>query len=155
MTTCVYHKKTKTIVSDSRNTDGANARWNMNKIEHLPNGWVFLGSGHCYTIRQCRSWAEKGFGEVDRPDFEYYLEDTDDRDFQCLAISPNGEVVRMIDGEMVWTDVLGDYFAIGSGASYAMGAMKAGVDPVFAVEIACEEDPNTDGPIISYTFEEA
>jgi hypothetical protein len=38
-------------------------------------------------------------------------------------------------------------FAIGSGADYAVGAMKAGADACRAVEIAIECDVNSGGPV--------
>jgi len=46
-----------------------------------------------------------------------------------------------------------DFFAIGSGAHSAMGAMLAGASPIEAVEIACKVDPHSELPVqvLKYT----
>ena len=154
MTTIVYDRRTKTVAADTQNTDDAGSKWRVKKIETLPDGSVFLGSGHLYTIAQCKHWAEAGFDEDARPDFTYYLEDTDDRGFSCVCISADGEQVILIDGEMGPIEVIDDFVAIGSGAAYALGAMEAGADVVRAVEIACLRDPSTSAPIHTYTIGE-
>ena len=151
MTTIAYDRRTKTVAADTQNTDESGAKWRVKKIETLPDGSVFLGSGHLYTIAQCKHWAELGFDEHERPDFSYYLEDTEDRGFSCLWISADGAKVILIDGEMGPTEVIDDFVAIGSGAAYALGAMEAGADVVRAVEIACERDPSTSAPIHTHT----
>ena len=152
MTTIAYHRATKTIAADTQNTDESGAKWRVKKIETLPDGSVFLGSGHLYTIAQCKHWAELEFDEHERPDFSYYLEDTEDRGFSCIWISADGEKVILIDGEMGPIEVIDDFVAIGSGAAYALGAMEAGADVVRAIEIACERDPSTSAPIHTHTF---
>jgi len=70
---------------------------------------------------------------------------------------PDGAVVEgllLIDGQIVHMDDAGeplildqDFFAIGSGANAALGALHAGATPVEAVEIACRVDPNSEPPI--------
>lgn len=154
MTTCLYDKRTKTVVADTRNTDNGGARWLCDKIEKLPDGSIFLGSGHLYTIGQCRVWAKNGWDERKRPDFTFYLEDTDERDFSCLHISKDGERVILVDAEMCPVEVINDFMAIGSGASYALGAMEAGATPLEAVQIACKHDGNSCLPLTTYTFKE-
>lgn len=154
MTTIAYHRATKTIAADTQNTDESGSKWRVKKIETLPDGSVFLGSGHLYTIAQCKHWAEANFAEEARPDFSYYLEDTDERGFSCLWISEDGDTVILLDGELGPTEVIDDFVAIGSGAAYALGAMEAGADVVRAVEIACERDPSTSAPIHTHTFED-
>lgn len=51
------------------------------------------------------------------------------------------------DGDGV-SDLEADYFALGSGASFAKGAMAMGADPVRAVEIAMQFDLYSGGPIV-------
>lgn len=153
LTTCVYSKLLKTAAADTQNTDGADQKWRVNKIERL-NGGVFLGSGHCRTIAQAKEWASALFAPEAEPDWTYYLEATDDRDFQCIYVEADGVTVWMIDGELTPMKVIDDYVAIGSGGAYALGAMDAGADPVRAVEIAAERDPSTSAPIHTFMFEE-
>lgn len=126
----------------------------MRKIELLPDGSIFLGSGHCYTIAQCKEWAIANFAEEARPDFTFFLEDEDERGFSCVWVSNTGTRIVLVDGEMQPTEVIDDFVAIGSGAAYALGAMEAGADVVQAIEIAALRDPNTSAPIHTYTFEE-
>lgn len=154
MTTIVYCLHTKTIAADSRNTDGAGAKWLVNKIEFLPDGSVFLGSGHLYTINQCKHWAKHGWKEEKRPDFTFFLEDTDDRDFACLHISKDGSEVVLIDGEMCPQPVINNFMAIGSGAAYALGALEAGASAEEAVKIACNHDGASCLPVRTHTFKE-
>jgi len=143
MTTCVYDYRRKVIAADRKNTDSAGAGWETRKIETLPNGWWFLGSGHCRSIALARAWAATLFDPDEEPDWEFILEDPDDRDMQCLVISPDGEIVYMINGELTPIRVYGDWFAIGSGAPYAIGALHADISAKDAVWIASEYDNNT------------
>lgn len=154
MTTIVYDKRCKTVAADSKNTDDSGAKWLCNKIEVLADGSVFLGSGHLCTIAQCKNWARHGFDEEYRPDFSFYLEDTAERGFSCLHISKDGKKVILIDGELNPLEVLDPYMGVGSGASYALGAMDAGASVVEAVEIACNRDGNSCLPIQTHTFKE-
>lgn len=154
MTTIVYDKRNKIIAADSRNTDNGGARWLVDKIEKLPDGSVFIGSGHLYTIGQCKHWAKQGFAEAKRPDFTFFLEDMEERDFSCLHISKDGETVTLIDAEMCIQPVINNFMAIGSGAAYALGALEAGASAVEAVEIACLHDGYSCLPVTTYKFKE-
>lgn len=154
MTSIVYDRRNKIIASDSKNTDESGAKWLCNKIEVLADGSVFLGSGHLCTIAQCRHWAKHSWKEEKRPDFSFYLEDVDERGFSCLHISKDGTKIVLIDGELHPIEVLDDYVGIGSGASYAIGAMDAGASAEEAIKIACDRDGNSCLPVQTYTFEE-
>lgn len=154
MTTIVYDKRNKVIAADSRNTDNGGARWLVDKIETLPDGSFVLGAGHLYTIAACKHWAKSGFAETKRPDFTFFLEDMEDRDFSVLHITKDGAVVTLIDGEMQPQLVTNDYMAIGSGAAYAIGALEAGASAIEAVEIACKHDGNSCLPVTTYSFKE-
>lgn len=152
MTTCVFSKPLRTIAADTQNTLNG-VKWRTRKIERLPDGRVFLGSGHSFTIAQARGWAMSNW--KDAPDWSYLDEDEDDRGFECLVISQDGKKVWHVDSaERFPNEVDGDHFAVGSGAAYALGALAAGADPVRAIEIAADHDPNTSAPIDSYTFGE-
>lgn len=144
MTTAVYSRRHKEIAADRKNTDSGGMAWEVNKIELLVDtGKYFLGSGHCRGIGLARAWASTNFDPQEEPDWEFVLEDEDERGMQCLIISANGDEVQMINGELTPMHVQGDYFAVGSGAAYAIGALEAGASPVQAVEIAAKYDGNT------------
>ena len=154
MTTIVYDRGRKVIASDSKNTDDAGHRWLCNKIESLSDGSYFLGSGHLHGIALCKMWAMQGWKEDKRPDFSYYLEDPEERAFQCMHVSNNGNTVMMIDAELMPIEVLDIYCGVGSGASYAIGALEAGASPRKALEIACKFDGKSCPPIVVYELKE-
>lgn len=154
MTTIAFDRRTKTIATDSQNTDDSGSKWKVDKIEVLPDGSVFLGSGHLRTINTAKGWALAEFAGEEEPDWSYFLEDAEDRGFSCLHVSADGEVVTMIDGELTPVHVTDDFVAIGSGAAYAIGALEAGAEVVRAVEIACLRDPSSSSPIQTHTFED-
>ncbi len=147
MTTCLYDRNTRTIGADSQNTTPSGGIVRTEKVEFLdPIGYYFLGSGHCYTIGQCRSWALANFAEEDTPDWSLVLEDPDEFGFACLIIDPLTNRVWLLDQEMVPNLVLDRYVAVGSGADVALGALDAGATIAQALEIAAARDPSTSGP---------
>lgn len=154
MTTIAFDRRTKTIAADTQNTDASGQKWRVNKIEKLPDGSFFMGSGHLHTIAQCKHWAEKQWLEKFRPDFSYFLEDEDERGFSCFHVSADGTRVIMVDGELSPTEVMDDFVAVGSGAAYALGALEAGAEIVQAIEIACARDPNSSAPIHTHIIED-
>jgi hypothetical protein len=146
MTTCLYDRREKIIVADTQNTDRVGAIYRTHKIERLKDGRYFLGSGHCHTIGLMRRWAEKKFAETARPECGVLLSDVDEYAATCLVISEDGEEVWLVDDEMEPMVIDDYYIAIGSGASYAMGALDAGASACAAVAIAANRDPSTSAP---------
>lgn len=153
MTTIAYHRPSKTIGVDSRNTDGSGVVFMCDKIEHLKNGYVFLGAGHCYPMSKVKYWASTGFSNDARPEFdELFSESREDYSMSCLIISPDGEEVTLMDDEITPTKVLDDIVTIGSGGPYARAALRAGASMEEAINIAIEYDGNSGGPVRTYTF---
>lgn len=68
-------------------------------------------------------------------------------DFTILVVSPTG--LFEVDKWCVMEPVYEPFYAIGSGAKLAMGAMEAGASAARAVEIACKRDPYTAPPIVT------
>lgn len=148
MTTIVFSRPHGVIAADSRNTDSSGAVFKVEKIEALPDGRWFLGSGHLYTIGLVRRWAEAGFSEDARPDFEVLFgECANDFRFSCLVIEADGSSATLVDDEMEPQVVLDDFLAVGTGAAYALGALAAGASPLEAVMIAIDYDGNSGGPV--------
>lgn len=71
-------------------------------------------------------------------------------DFTALVLNAHGvfEYGKYCEPEKV----LGRYWAVGSGAKAALGAMAMGASAARAVEVACEIDPYTAAPIRSLTL---
>ena len=64
-------------------------------------------------------------------------------------------LVLSADGLMHWdislrpTPIVDAFYAIGSGASLAMGAMEMGASARQAVRVACKRDPYCSGPVVT------
>lgn len=69
-------------------------------------------------------------------------------DFTAVVLCP-GKYLFIYDEWGVPIQVSAPFYAVGSGAKAALGAMAGGLDAVAAVEAACVVDPYTSGPIHS------
>lgn len=76
---------------------------------------------------------------------------SDDLDVQILELRPDG--IWVYESSPVPIKIKNDYWAIGSGGSYALAAMRLGLSPVEAVAIACEFDASSRPPIDSMRLE--
>lgn len=65
-----------------------------------------------------------------------------------LAIKPNGEVFFANDSWFISGPLTGEFFAIGSGNEYALGAMAMGASAERAIEIACDLDVWSAKPVM-------
>lgn len=148
MTTVVVDKREPgkiILCSDNQDTEAAWLAY-CQKIfpitEGLNEGDVIATSGDCpASILLINRWEA---GNV--PDMEMF----DDSEVLTLDVGEDFENVLVSDGETyiigrLFIPVLVDlpYFAIGSGAGYAMGAMAMGADARKAVEVACKLCPYT------------
>lgn len=66
-------------------------------------------------------------------------------DIGILVLTTDG--CLMMDNDMQPIPVENEFWAMGSGAEYAMGAMAAGKNAKQAVEIACQFDPGSRLPL--------
>lgn len=147
MTTIVLDRRAGVIAADSQNTDSAGAITRCRKIERLPDGSFFLGSGHLYTIGKARRWALAGWEEDAAPGWDELMEEgAEEYAFSVLHVRKDGMVI-LLDDEMCPYFPDDDVLAIGSGAAYALGAMDAGATAEEALRIACLRDPSTSAPI--------
>ena len=83
-------------------------------------------------------------------DQEYKWNETDDETKFAFLISVCGEVFELADDMSVSLDSKGLY-GVGSGSSYALGALSAGAKLPMALKIASENDAYTSAPFIYYT----
>ena len=68
-----------------------------------------------------------------------------DADFEALLVS-KGKLYLYL-GTALPQELTAEFFAVGTGAAYALGAMEKENDPLGAVEVACKYDPNCKGPV--------
>ena len=140
MTTIVADARTRIMVSDSRWSDGAQAGA-ARKVYRIRGDLVGFAGG-LGQLRELRAWFQGG--RVGKP--------------------PAGDATALIlrGGKIFhWSNTDGEceerspYFAIGTGADAARGALMAGADAVTAVRVAKEIDPGTGGRIRIYKGKDA
>jgi len=68
-------------------------------------------------------------------------------DLRALIIKPGGEVFLVDDGLHFSGPIECEFYAIGSGGDFALGAMAAGMPAREAVGIACQFDQHCGGPV--------
>lgn len=127
------------MAADTRVTweDPANSRLNSTtivKIEYI-NDYIVGTSGDCAAGVRFIEWLKHGGRKPKLC-----------RDFRALKLSSEGLFV--IDGDdTTWVRIDPQFYAIGSGAHYAIGAMEMGATPEQAVAISEKHDHYTGGPI--------
>jgi len=67
--------------------------------------------------------------------------------FSLLAVHLNGDVFFATDHKMLSGPLKADFFAIGSGCDFALGAMEMGASAQKAVEVSCYFDVWSDLPV--------
>lgn len=109
----------------------------VQKIFRLPNGAVVGGAGDynkiVKSIRYMLGQGDKVEGPADGN--------------TMLMMVHNKKVYLSVDYGDTMMPVRDKKFAIGSGSSYAMGAMQAGATAKEAIKIAAKLDPDT-GPTV-------
>lgn len=80
-------------------------------------------------------------------DNDYKLEDDSDETRFAFLIAIAGTVFEIADDFSVALNRSG-FYGVGSGSSYAIGALHAGATPALALKIAAENDAYTSAPFI-------
>jgi hypothetical protein len=106
------------------------------KIFKLPDGSHIAGAGMFDDVIEVAAWFSAGCPPETKPQ---YAEDNTD----LLLMSPDGACYWLTDPFLRKQKVAEEYYAIGSGAKYALGAMAAGKSAKEAVLIASRYDPDT------------
>ena len=106
------------------------------KIDRIGDTLVGTSGDYAAGVRFL-DWLKAG-GKGRRPKL--------DKDFRGLKLSKEG--IFYVDGDdTTWMPIGTPYYAVGSGAHYALGALEMGADPKQAVKIAMEYDPYTGGKV--------
>lgn len=139
MTTIAY--RDGVMAADSRAYTGNRAPiGRKTKVRRLLDG-TLIG---CSSLIPGQSeaainWFENGADASDPP--------PGDCKTAILAVRPGGEVFFSSDSWFLSGPLHGEFFAIGSGNEYALGAMAMGASAERAVELACELDIWSAAPI--------
>jgi hypothetical protein len=108
------------------------------KLFRLKDGSVFSGAGDLDDVLEVLHWLKAGAKEAGKP----ALADVPDGSDFLLAC-PNGKAYWLTSPWLRRVEILDEFYAIGSGAQYALGAMAAGASAKRAVEVACKFDEGT------------
>lgn len=121
----------KTLAADRRLSDGITNC----KIWKLSKGRYISGAGAYDDMTEIVAWMRKGAKVKDRP--------TDINSTTMLLVCSNGKAYWLTIPYLRPVEIREPFYAIGSGAAYAVGAMAAGKSAGEAVAIASRFDPAT------------
>ena len=104
---------------------------------------VLIGTaGDTYTSMLFVDWYGSG-----QPSPEELTKGDTERDFECLIVEADG--IYTADMYCRPVKVKEKFYAVGSGAKAALGAMHMGADAVESVKVAIKVCPYCAGPVVS------
>ena len=142
MTTIAY--SAGTMAADTQVSAGGR-KLRTHKVKRLKCGGLIGSSGKLADILKVQRWAEAGFPEAKKPEFE-------EGEFECLIVTGAGDVF-LLDGDMELMPFTDECIAVGSGGPYAVAAMACGKSPEEAVALAARFDENTSEPVEVFRVE--
>lgn len=151
MTTIAY--KEGIMAADSRASEGDTHVTECQKIFKLENGAYLGSSGDDDDREVIELLSQASPSKMPSRKKLAALE----LQYSGILVFPSGKVFKIEvehnEERQAWAgsvfEIKDKMCAIGSGASFAYGAMEAGVDAVKAVEIACRRDINSALPVQS------
>ena len=138
MTTIVCNRRS--MAADKRISDSGGAAFMTTKI-HRINGSLI---GFCGNAEQAMQFIEWRRNPGAKPSFNEAC-------FEALELTAAGELLWW-GSEMIALQIEDGYFAIGSGASFALGAMAMGASPNKAIRIASQYDSATGAEVQTMTI---
>jgi hypothetical protein len=145
MTTIVF--KHPHLVADRQITlDGHFRILCENKIEVLPNGWIFAGGGDVDDIAKAKKYFLKT--KEEKPTKEERVKGA----FCCIVIK--GSKVYYAEGNLTLLPLETPFYAIGSGYKFAYQSLHMGKDAVASLLDAAKLDIFTSPEYTIYTIEE-
>lgn len=130
----------KILAADSLATCGT-LRSKVVKIVRSASGFLCAGAGEFSAVVPWLRWVEGGLVPDDRPG-ELGSKAT------VIIVDPRGRA-HTLEGAPVRVPVLDKFWALGTGAELAMGAMAMGADAAQAVRIAAKFDVHTGGRVVA------
>lgn len=138
MTTVVCDRRG--MAADKRMSDSGIPAFKTTKIQRV-NGSLI---GFCGNAEQALQFIEWRRNPGPKPTFSEAC-------FEALELTAGGDLLWW-GAEMVAVTVEDDFFAIGSGAPYAMGALAAGLSMKKAIQIAAQYDSATGAEVQTMTL---
>lgn len=152
MSVVVYDTKRRLMVADSRAYSGSphpiGTKRKIHRIEAGPFKGSLLGVASCVPGmgEEFKQWVTEGMSK------EAY--GPSNPEFEALLVKPNGEVLYFNDAYYASGPLESDYFTLGSGGKYALGAIRAGAGTLEAVGVAIQCDPFCGGPVKFLSLDE-
>lgn len=153
MSVIVYDAKRRLMVADSRAYSGSphpmGTKMKIHRITDGPFKGALLGITSCVPGmgEEFKQWVTEGMSkEAFGPS---------DPQFEALLVQTDGSVIYFNDAYYPSGPLESDYFTIGSGGKYALGAIRAGAHPLNAVGVAIACDPFCGLPVVSLSLEPA
>jgi ATP-dependent protease HslVU (ClpYQ) peptidase subunit len=143
MTTVVYSNGV--MAADRMACEGNNKSGRMTKIFRV-NGHLVGFSGAADVSMMLLRWFENGANAEDWPDPH-----DDGMEASMLVVTPTGQVLQY-ERFPVPLVMEHKHHGIGSGRDFALAALHLGLDPIKAVELACELDAYSGGGVDSLSL---
>lgn len=137
MTTIAYDGKS--LAADSQCTTGG-LKCRAVKIVKSPSGFLAAGTGDLNSILPWLRWVRRGLRPEEQPE-------SLNSKSTIVIVDPRGRA-HTFEGAAVRTPLLEKFWAFGSGAELALGAMAMGADARTAVKVACKFDVYTSGRVV-------
>jgi hypothetical protein len=137
-----------TVAADTRYTIG-DGLYQANKLERVGD-WIASTAGYAFEGDDFLDWLRQG---------QLRKRKRVSKSFEALLVRRDGAIYYVLGNDRL-RRIRQHYYAIGSGAYYALGAMatleKYGfpIDPEIAVSIASEWDVGTGGAVDVLTWRE-
>lgn len=127
------------MAADSRAWSGGHSPiGSKTKIRRLADGTLIgCSSSIPGAAEYVMAWYEDGMNEDDKLP----------QSFTFLAVKPDGTAMVADDGPYMSGPLTADYFAIGSGRQFALGALAMNATAEEAVQVGIELDTCSAGPI--------
>ena len=149
MTTIIVDRRPKQsfMISDNQTTTstGIIPCKKIYRIEEGPNEGHIAGTTGCigpsilflkwYANKAIRDWADV------LSDSGLDIDTSEDEDFECVILRKEG--IFLVDRFFVPYTIVAPYWAVGSGACFALGAMDQGASAYEALIIASQRDTYT------------
>ncbi|MBS3974735.1 MAG: hypothetical protein KGZ89_07720 [Actinobacteria bacterium] len=124
---------------------------NLKKVRKI-NGCLVGGAGRLSSVLQFFKWFEEWSDaqvvQGESPHVQVFIpENIDDEDFTGIVVFTDGVIFMYEGGKRCYEIVGAEYYAIGSGADFALSAMDAGASAEDAVKVAIKRDVFTGGEL--------
>ena len=124
---------------------------NLKKVRKI-NGCLVGGAGRLSSVLQFFNWFEEWSNaqvvQGESPHVQVFIpENIDDEDFTGIVVFTDGVIFMYEGGKRCYEIVGAEYYAIGSGADFALSAMDAGASAEDAVKVAIKRDVFSGGEL--------